>query len=85
MLTIKSRLGGNCRLRTYTPLFTTNNQELPIASGENTNPYFNIDDVPDVVISPSASLLNLPQKRSYIYDVTTQEGKVYTFKSLEID
>ena len=85
MLTVKSRLGGYCRLRTYTPLFTTNNQELPIARGENTNPYFSIDDVPDVVMSPSASLLNLPQKRSYIYDVTTQEGKVYTFKSLEND
>lgn len=76
-LTVKSNLGGNLRLRTTNALkgsgFT-----LVKASGDNPNPFYVVDETPAAIKSPQANVTPLSLKETFLYDLPTQRGKVYT-------
>ena len=76
-LEIKSNLGGNCRLRLAAPL--TGKVALKPAAGENTNPYYQINEVPKPLISEKAKLKAPGVKETELYDFATKPGQVYIF------
>lgn len=70
---IRSLLGGNCRLRSYTPLKGNN---LKTASGVNPNSFFKIVDTPKPLINYKEQLSALSLKKVYEYDISTKKGDV---------
>lgn len=74
---IKSRLGGNLRIRVPNEL-TLQGGKLRIAKGDNTNPFYQKVPTPDPIISPQAVLTQPELKPGYVYDIATTAGKTYT-------
>lgn len=72
---IKSTIGGNCRLRSLTPL---KGAGLKKAKGENANLLFHIDEGLKPIISPEAKLNPVELKKTYLYDLPTKAGETYT-------
>jgi alpha-L-fucosidase 2 len=77
-ITIKSNLGGNCRIRVPNEVNLVSGKSLKVASGENSNPFFEIVKVKEPLISADAKLNPLALKTTYLYDLPTEAGKVYT-------
>ena len=77
-ITIKSNLGGNCRIRVPNELNLVGGKALKVATGENSNPFFEILKVKEPLISADAKLNPVTQKITYLYDLPTEAGKVYT-------
>jgi alpha-L-fucosidase 2 len=77
-LKIKSLLGGNLRIRTTTPL-TLQDGTLEQASGINPNPLFKTHEIPAPIISEKAKLNPVGVKATLEYDLSTEQGKEYTF------
>ncbi|KIC90520.1 glycoside hydrolase N-terminal domain-containing protein [Flavihumibacter sp. ZG627] len=75
---IKARLGGNLRLRVPNAMKNDNGDLLKPSSGNNTNPFFYVDETPEPIISPKANIQLLKVKETFEYDITTSAGKVYT-------
>lgn len=75
-LKIKSKLGGNCRIRSYWPLAYKNGELLPVADGENNNPFYQLPNIKTPLISPNAKITDLKYADSYLYDILTSEGDV---------
>lgn len=73
-VTIKSTIGGNCRLRTLNPL---KGAGLKTAKGENSNPLFEVNDGLAPIISPEAKLNPVELKKTYLYDLPTKAGQTY--------
>jgi alpha-L-fucosidase 2 len=73
--TIKSLLGGNCRIRSYIPLKC---KGLKVANGENPNLFFETVHVKEPIISKEAKLDKLNLKPTQLYDLQTEAGKTYT-------
>ncbi len=83
-LTIKSLLGGNCRLRTFNNLKLQGAGMLKEAKGKNPNSFFRTPENPAPIISEKADL-TLPQlKPTFLYDLNTQAGKSYTLWAINI-
>jgi len=76
---VKSTLGGNCRVRSYYPL---TGKRLKKAEGHNTNSFYNSPDVKTPLINVENQLSRLNLKKIYEYDVTTQKGEVIELKKL---
>ncbi|HEY6502601.1 MAG TPA: glycoside hydrolase family 95 protein [Chitinophagaceae bacterium] len=75
---IKSNIGGNLRLRVPNTMKLSSGGLLKMATGKNTNPFYQIEETPAAIISPKANV-NLPQlEETLLYDMATQKGKVYT-------
>jgi alpha-L-fucosidase 2 len=82
-LVIRSRLGGNCRLRLPASLNPVardaggKSLRLAAAKGMNPNPLFHVEQTPAPLVSGSAglSIINLPPTR--LYDLDTKPGKEY--------
>jgi len=70
-VTIKSTLGGNCRLRSYIPL---QGDGLAEASGKNSNPFFVFSPTKKPLIQTSPSEENL--RKIYEYDLPTAKGDI---------
>ena len=77
-LTIKSNLGGNCRIRSYDKLIPVGNFKLEEAKGENPNPFYAISQVKEPLISPDANIIPVELRKSHLYDFNTKAGKEYT-------
>ncbi|WP_457269974.1 glycoside hydrolase family 95 protein [Pedobacter sp. UYEF25] len=75
-VTIKSKLGGNCRLRVPNAL---KGSLLRNAEGDNTNPFFQIDQIRTPIVSKKANLTAPSLKETILYDFNTTAGKSYTF------
>ena len=73
-LAVKSRIGGNCRLRSLNPL---SGKGLKKAKGENSNPLFVYDQVETPIINKDAKLNPVELKKTYLYDLKTEAGKEY--------
>ncbi|HQH55512.1 MAG TPA: glycoside hydrolase family 95 protein [Candidatus Marinimicrobia bacterium] len=82
-LTIKSNIGGNCRIRSYDKLIPMGNFKLEEAKGENPNPFYTIPQVKEPLISPDANIIPVELRKSYRYDFNTKAGKEYTLILLE--
>ena len=78
---IKSHLGGNLRLRVPNEMKLNNGTALKKASGENKNPFFRVEEIPAPIISPKATITTPAIKESFIYDIPSQRGQVYTIIS----
>lgn len=80
-LNIVSQYGGNCRIRIATPL---KGYGIKKAKGENTNPLFEIPQIKKPLISDKATIeaarLDI-EKITYLYDLKTEKGKTYSFKT----
>ena len=72
--TIRSRNGGNCRLRSLTPLKALG---LKVAKGENPNPLFYVPETGKPIISKEAKLNPVVLKKTWLYDLKTEKGKEY--------
>lgn len=77
-LTIKSLLGGNCRLRSFDKLKIQRKGVLKEAKGNNPNPFFKTPEMPAPLISKKANVTLLQLKPTFLYDLETQVGKSYT-------
>ena len=78
-LTVKSALGGNCRLRLAADVVLKGNAVLRKAAGENTNTYYQVNLAKVPLISQKAALKGLQLAPTALYDVNTKVGGVYQF------
>ncbi len=78
---IHSRLGGDCRIRSYDPLKSLGDFSLHPASGSNPNPFFRVPHIKKPLISPKARLKELHLRKTYLYDFNTEAGKTYRLKA----
>lgn len=78
-LVIKSNLGGNCRIRSYSPLKVENNAILVQAKGENINPFYRLPQIKKAIVSPKAKLETTILRNTYLYDIETNAGEEYIF------
>lgn len=79
-LTIHSKLGGNCRIRTQQTIVMSNGASLSGAKGENTNPFFAVNSVKEPLISEKATITQPEIKPTFLYDLPTEAGKTYVLK-----
>jgi len=78
-LVIRSTLGGNLRLRTPNEIMNSNGIALQVASGNNSNAFYYVEQTAAPVISAKATI-SVPQlKATFVYDIATQAGKTYSF------
>lgn len=77
---IKSHLGGNCRIRIPNEIQLSGNTKLKKAEGKNPNPFFEIPEIKEPLISADAKLNPFEIKTSLIYDFQTEPGKTYILK-----
>lgn len=76
---IRSTLGGNLRLRTANEIKNINGHSLNVASGKNTNAFYYVPQTAAPIISPTVITAAPELKTTFVYDITTQPGKLYTF------
>ncbi|HEY5407619.1 MAG TPA: glycoside hydrolase family 95 protein [Ginsengibacter sp.] len=75
---IKSTLGGNLRLRVPNEMKTSNGIVLRIASGDNTNVFYQTEKIAEPIISEKAKITLPDLKQTFLYDIPTESGKIYT-------
>jgi alpha-L-fucosidase 2 len=75
-LVIKSRNGGNCRLRSANKLSCSG---LTTAKGLNSNEAYSLTQVAEPLINEDGQKLlkKINLKKTYLYDLTTEAGKEY--------
>ena len=71
-VTIKSKLGGNCRIRSY---FQLQGEGLKEASGANENPFYQLHETTGPIISEKAELGKIELRKVYEYDVMMEKGE----------
>ena len=74
-----SELGGNLRLRTAEVLVDANGDELPKASGDNKNTFYQSPKIKTPLISDKAEVKSLDLPEFYLYDIQTEKGEIYEF------
>ena len=75
---IKSTLGGNLRLRAPGELKLNNGTALKEAVGNNSNFFYTVEETAAPVISNKAVITPPDLKKTFVYDITTEKGKMYT-------
>lgn len=79
-VTIKSNLGGNCRIRIPNEMELKGKTKLKKAEGKNPNPFFETPEIKETMISSKAKLNPVEIKESVMYDFPTEAGKIYILK-----
>jgi len=74
---IRSALGGNLRLRVPNKMTLSNGDALKKATGMNPNPFYQTDETPKPIVSPTAVINPPVLKETFLYDIQTQRGKEY--------
>jgi alpha-L-fucosidase 2 len=77
-LVLKSNLGGNLRLRLPNQMKSNNGQALKTAKGENPNDFYFVNETAKPIISESVTLNPLNLKPTFLIDIPTQIGKIYS-------
>lgn len=77
---IKSRLGGNCRIRIPNEMQLSGNTKLKEAEGKNPNPFFEIPEIKEPLISDRTQHNIFKMKKYLLYDFPTEPGKTYLLK-----
>jgi alpha-L-fucosidase 2 len=80
-VTIKSGLGGNCRLRLSSEVKLGGQVLLNGAKGENTNSFYQVATVKVPLIAQKAALKGYRAPDTKSYDFNTEAGKTYVFKA----
>jgi alpha-L-fucosidase 2 len=79
---VRSKLGGNCRLRVYELITAKKPGILREAKGANPNQFYALPETKAALVSAKATLAPVILKQSYLYDVQTVAGGVYTFTAI---
>ncbi|MFC4688156.1 glycoside hydrolase family 95 protein [Epilithonimonas pallida] len=79
-ITIKSNLGGNCRIRIPNEMELKAKTKLKKAEGKNPNPFFETPETKEPMIFSEAKLNPVEIKESMMYDFPTEAGKTYILK-----
>ena len=74
---VRSKLGGNLRLRSLVPLKA---RGLKAAKGANPNPLFQLADTPKPKIASDVKLPLPDLKKTYLYDLKTEAGQEYVIR-----
>lgn len=74
-LVIKSKLGGNLRLRMPNELKLNTGARLKAATGKNANPFFETETIPAAIISEKSTIQTLVLKETQLFDIPTQKGQ----------
>ena len=70
---IKSSLGGNCRIRSYYPI---KGKGIIVAKGENPNTFFTVAEI-QTPLNHAENKISTPSlKKVYEYDVATRKGEI---------
>ena len=77
-LVVKSSLGGNLRLRAGNELKIKGRGKMVVAEGNNSNPFYQLPEIKQPIISTSANLNEFVLPNVFMYDVQTEAGGVYT-------
>jgi alpha-L-fucosidase 2 len=75
---IRSTLGGNLRLRVTNEMKLSSGTNLKEAVGENSNPFYQTGKIAEPIISPKATITPPDLKKTFVYDIATTKGKIYT-------
>jgi alpha-L-fucosidase 2 len=75
---IRSKLGGNLRLRTPNEMKLSTGGVLKKATGKNPNSFYHVEETPAPVIASKATLATPELKETMLYDWPTVKGKTYT-------
>lgn len=79
--TIFSELGGNCRIKTNTPVKIV--EIVPqVANGINPNPFYKLPPDPQYKNNSKVPLQIIPVQTGYVIDFMTEKGKSYTIVKL---
>ncbi len=78
-LKIKSKLGGNCRLRLNNNQIDKSKVQFKLAKGRNLNAFYEMPEVKAPLISKEAKLNKVLVPVSTDYDLATVAGKTYIF------
>lgn len=78
-LTVKSILGGNCRLRLAQETNLKGDRMLDIAEGENPNPFYRVHPIKDPLRSDKANLKGFVLPDTKLVEFDTKAGGIYTF------
>jgi alpha-L-fucosidase 2 len=73
-LLIKSHTGGNLRLRALNPLQLTTGKSPAKANGQNRNPFYQVEETPEPLLSPRATVTAPALKETWLYDIPTTAG-----------
>lgn len=76
---IKSKLGGNLRLRVPGKMKLSTGAALKSANGKNTNAFFEVEETATPIISDKAVITKPELKETVVYDIPTKAGMTYTF------
>jgi len=79
-LTIRSTLGGNCRIRIAKNLTLTSDIQLQPAKGENPNGYYHVNAIKTPLISEKAVLKGFSVPETNISDFNTEKNTVSVFE-----
>lgn len=77
-LVVKSTLGGNLRLRLPNEMKSKDGKALKTANGENPNPFYFVNETAKPIIAESIRLNPLNLKPTFLTDISTQVGKIYS-------
>ncbi|MBS9522742.1 glycoside hydrolase family 95 protein [Litoribacter alkaliphilus] len=73
-VSIRSTLGGLCRIRSYFPL---QGKGLKEADEVNPNPFYQTPQLKDHIVSDEAELKEVALREVFEYDLETEKGKTY--------
>jgi alpha-L-fucosidase 2 len=76
-LVVRSKLGGNFRLRVPNDMALDDGTPLQVAAGENQNPFFATPSIEDPLISPTAELNPVVLPTTFEFDLPTEAGQAY--------
>jgi alpha-L-fucosidase 2 len=80
-LDIYSKLGGNCRIRTYQEILIPGAKKIDHNTAQsNPNSFYEVYAVKDPVISNHARVMSPSLKQVFEYDLATIAGKRYSFR-----
>lgn len=82
-LTIRSTLGGNCRIRVPNTMKPAGKQVFKAVTGPNPNPFFLVDETPAPIVSEKAQPAPVSLKRTWLYDFATKKGETYKWIAAE--
>lgn len=71
--TIRSSLGGICRIRSYVPLKGKN---LKLANGTNKNPFYRMEEIKTPIRNATPNVQKNSLNKTFEYDINTSKGDI---------
>ncbi|MCG9792846.1 glycoside hydrolase family 95 protein [Flavobacterium algicola] len=72
---LKSTIGGICRIRSYTELVFENKKNIKLATGVNSNEFYQTPIIKKALVNQKSNLETLDLKPTYLYDIPTVAGQ----------